>query len=201
MVHSPLRRTAETAATVARALAADDGFGAPVPRRPEPGFLEIAQGEWEGLPGAEVQARWPEAIAGWRRDPLRTWAPGGESLPDVDARVRVALRGALARLGEQAGASPGHRSHVLGYGEPPSQDPWSVVVGHDGAFKIALLALLDLPLGRFWSFPFALCGISVIEFRSARPRLRAHNLTDHLPPFDDERSAAVEAERSRAETI
>jgi probable phosphoglycerate mutase len=197
IVHSPLRRTSETAAAVGNAIAAAGGFGVQVPRRPEPGFLEIAQGAWEGLPGAEIQARWPDVIAGWRRDPLTAWAPGGESLHVVDGRARIALGSLLARLGDRGGATTGQRSHVLGYGEPPSLDPWSIVIGHDGVFKIALLALLDLPLARFWSFPFALCGISVIEFRAGRPRLRAHNLTDHLAPFDDERARAIEAERSR----
>jgi broad specificity phosphatase PhoE len=197
IVHSPLRRTTETAEAVAAAINAPGRDGAVVPRRPEAGLLEIAQGEWEGLPGSEIQARWPEVIAGWRRDPLAAWAPGGESLHVVDARVRLALREALARLHEGAGATRGHRSHVLGYREPPSLDPWSILVGHDGVFKVALLALMDLPLARFWSFPFALCGISVIEFRSGRPRLRAHNLTDHLAPADDERAQAVAAERSR----
>jgi probable phosphoglycerate mutase len=197
IVHSPLRRTAETAAEVAAAVAATEGFGLEVPCRPDSGFLEIAQGEWEGLPGVEIQARWPDVIAGWRRDPLTAWAPGGESLPEVDGRVRVALESVLARLDERGGGAAGHRSHVLGYGEPPSLDPWSIVVGHDGVFKVALLALMDLPLARFWSFPFALCGISVIEFRAGRPRLRAHNLTDHLAPLDDELAQAIEAERSR----
>lgn len=198
IVHSPLRRTTETAVAVAAALAGPEAFGAEVPRRAEPGFIEIGQGEWEGLPGAEIEARWPDVLAGWRRDPLAMWAPGGESLNAVDGRVRIALEQILARLREREGATAGHRSQVLGYGEAPSHDPWSIVVGHDGAFKIALLALLDLPLARFWSFPFALCGISVIEFRGGRPRLRAHNLTDHLAPFDDERARAIEAARNGA---
>jgi probable phosphoglycerate mutase len=183
---------------MATALAAPDGFGVEVPRRPDPGFLEIGQGEWEGLPGAEIERRWPEVIAGWRRDPLRHWAPGGESIATVNVRTRAALAELLARLGERGGATVGRRSHVLGYGEPASQDPWTILVGHDGVFKVALLALMDLPLERFWSFPFALCGISVVEFRAGRPRLRAHNLTDHLAPFDDERAQAIEAERTEA---
>ncbi|HEX5590424.1 MAG TPA: histidine phosphatase family protein [Candidatus Limnocylindrales bacterium] len=198
IVHSPLARTAETAELVGAALAGKGGFGVDVPRRPDPGFLEIGQGEWEGLPAAEIQARWPEVIAGWRRDPLQAWAPGGESVRDVDARARASLGLVIGALHERAGETVGERSHVLGYGEPPSMDPWTIVIGHDGVFKVALLALLDLPLERFWSFPFALCGISVIEFRAGRPRLRAHNLTDHLAPFDDERSQAIEAERNRA---
>ncbi|MBI2777120.1 MAG: histidine phosphatase family protein [Chloroflexi bacterium] len=198
IVHSPLRRTTETAGAVAAALAAETGFGVPSPLRPDPGFLEIGQGEWEGLPGAEVEASWGEVLAGWRRDPLTSWAPGGESVRDVDARVRPALARLLGRLGERGGGTTGMRSHVLGYGEPPSLDPWTILVGHDGVFKVTLLALMALPLERFWSFPFSLCGISVVEFRAGRPRLRAHNLTDHLAPFDDERAQAIEAERNRS---
>jgi broad specificity phosphatase PhoE len=197
IVHSPLRRTSETAATVAAALAAEGGFGVAVPSRADAGFLEIGQGEWEGLPRDEIEGRWPELIAGWRRDPLRSWAPGGESIATVDLRVRAALAGVLARLDERGGGTTGRRSQVLGYGEAASLDPWTVLVGHDGVFKVVLLALMDVPLDRFWSFPFALCGISVVELRAGRPRLRAHNLTDHLAPFDDERARVIEAERNR----
>ena len=64
--------------------------------------------------------------------------------------------------------------------DPVHDDPWSVVVAHDGVFKVTLLALLDLPLARFWTLPFALCGISIVEIRNGRPRLRLHNATDHL---------------------
>ena len=198
IVHSPLRRTTETASLAAAAMAADGAFGTTVPTRPDPGFLEIAQGEWEGLPTAEIEARWPDVLATWRRDPLAAWAPGGESVREVDARVRSALRQLLTAFESRSGATTGHRTHVLGYGEAPSEDPWSVVVGHDGVFKVALLALLGLPLERFWSFPFALCGLSVIDIRRGRPRLRAHNLVDHLAPFDDERAQAIEAERNQA---
>lgn len=201
IVHSPLRRTTETAEVLGAALTADDAFAISVPARPEPGFAEIAQGAWEGLPGAEIAARWPDILAGWRRDPLTTWAPGGESLADVDRRVRTALVEALARLHDRRSGPAGHRSHVLGYGEAPSFEPWSILVGHDGAFKVALLALLDVPLARFWSFPFALCGISVVEFRAGRPRLRAHNLVDHLAPLDDERARAAAEERSRTDAL
>jgi phosphoserine phosphatase len=198
IAHSPLRRTAETAEAVGAALRAAGGFGVEVPRRPEPALLEIGQGEWEGLLATEIQERWPQIIAGWRQDPLAAWAPGGESLPEVDVRVRAGLRDILRGLGKREAATTGQRTHILGYGETPSEDPWTILVGHDGIFKVALLALLDLPLDRFWTFPFALCGISVIEFRAGRPRFRAHNLTDHLAPLDDERARAVESERSRS---
>ena len=91
----------------------------------------------------------------------------------------------------------GTRSQVLGYGELPSDEPWSIVVGHDGVFKVALLALLDLPLARFWILPFALCGITIIEIRNGRPRLRLHNATDHLASLETETEReAAEARRA-----
>ncbi|MBI3749915.1 MAG: histidine phosphatase family protein [Chloroflexi bacterium] len=191
IVHSPLGRTTQTAAAIAGARASR---GAPARTvRPDPGFLEIAQGAWEGLPATEIRERYGDTLAAWRRRPLEAWAPGGESLPQVAERVRPALRTALERLAE--GRPPGtpDRNQVAGFRDPPPDHPWSIVVGHDGAFKIALLTLFDLPLDRFWMWSMDLCGITVIELRAGRPVLRAHNLTAHLAALlDDEALAEIE---------
>jgi probable phosphoglycerate mutase len=195
IVHSPLARAADTAAAVADALAA---AGTPTPIRPDAGFLEIGQGEWEGRPHAEIAERWADVLAGWRRRPVEHWAPGGESLRDVQDRVRPAIARVLEPLAD--GATPGDpdRPQVAGYrGAAPPDHPWTIVVGHDGLFKIVLLTLFDLPLERFWMFTFALCGITVVELRAGRPVLRAHNLTEHLAPLPDERAEEVAAERAR----
>jgi probable phosphoglycerate mutase len=200
IVHSPLARAAETARLIARAVSGgrgEDAVETPVPLRPEPGLLEIGQGEWEGLPGAEVSERWGELLEAWRRDPLVAWAPGGESIPEVDLRVRAALRELLLDMAQAAPPATSERSQVLGYGELASDEPWSILVAHDGVFKVAMLALLDLPLARFWVLPFALCGISVVEIRNGRPRLRLHNATDHLSTLETEAERSV-AERRRA---
>lgn len=200
IVHSPLARAASTAALIARAVSSgrgDDALADSIPVRHEPGFTEIGQGEWEGLPTADVVARWGELLEQWRTDPLAAWAPGGEALAEVDLRVRVALRELLDGLALAAPPSKGTRSQVLGYGELASDEPWSIVVGHDGVFKVALLALLDLPLARFWILPFALCGITIVEVRNGRPRLRLHNATDHLSSLEtDAEREAAEARRS-----
>lgn len=202
VVHSPLTRATETAELLARAVSGGRGSDAihqPVPLRPEPGFLEIGQGDWEGLPGSEVVERWGELLAEWRRDPLVAWAPGGESIAEVDVRVRAALRPLLEELAAAAPPADPTRSQVLGYAELPSDEPWSIVVGHDGVFKVALLALLDLPLARFWVLPFALCGITIVEMRNGRPRLRLHNATDHLSSLETGADRAVAAEQATAE--
>lgn len=206
IVHSPLRRTTETAEAIAHAIAAtvahEPPDAGPLPvvpgLRPDPGFLEIAQGEWEGLPHAEIAARWTEGLATWRRAPLEAWAPGGESLPVVQRRVRPALRRLLGRLADGRPSRPVERDQVLGYRDPVADQPWSILVGHDGVFKIVLLTLLDIPLERFWTFSFALAGIGVVEFRAGRATLRAHNLTEHLAPLLDERSQALTEARQRS---
>ena len=215
IVHSPLARTAQTAAAVATAIAAR-GRAAP-PLVPEPGLREIGQGAWEGLYQRDVEAGWPAEIAGWRRDPVRAYAPGGESLVEVDRRVRAALArviDGLARASSDRAAgsdpvgagspapesgSPAPATGSTGSATPsfydPHAGPWTVLVGHDGAFKVALLALLGLPLDRFWTFTQTTTGIAVLDIRNGRTILRAWNRTEHLAPLEIE---AGDAER-RAE--
>jgi broad specificity phosphatase PhoE len=86
---------------------------------------------------------------------------------------------------------------VPGYETTTAAVPWSVLVAHDGVFKVVLLTLLGLPLRSFWAFPFALCGITIVELRGGRVALRAHNLTDHLAPLLEERALAVSEARER----
>ena len=191
LVHSPLARTRETAEAVATAFRA---AGRPVPPlRPEPGLVEIAQGAWEGLFQREVEERYPGEIAGWRRDPVGVHAPGGEALPEVDTRVRAALADAIAELAAAGRGTAGTPSYY-----DPHAGPWSVLVGHDGAFKVALMALLGLPLDRFWTFTQTTTGIAVLDIRNGRTILRAWNRTEHLAPLEIEASEATRAEEDAA---
>jgi probable phosphoglycerate mutase len=193
LVHSPLGRATETAEAVETAFR---GAGVTLPRRADPGFAEIGQGAWEGLHRDEVTARYGAELAAWRRTPLTAWAPGGESLPEVAARVRPALAAILARLAD--GRAPGthDRSQVAGYAAPVPDHPWSIIVGHDGVFKVTLLTLFDLPLDRFWMWSMEPCAISVVELRAGRPVLRAHDLTAHLAGVGDEGAYATDEDRS-----
>jgi probable phosphoglycerate mutase len=198
IVHSPLMRAAQTAAAIGEAMADEGAFGRQIATRPEAGLLEIGQGEWEGLHHTEIESRWGDVLATWRRRPLEAWAPGGEAIPDVAARLNPAIRGILTRLAEQGVPGSMDRPQVAGYLEPQATEPWSVVVGHDGVFKVLLLTLFDLPLERFWMWSFDLCGIVVIEFRAGRPVVRAMNLTEHLAPLLDEVAHEASLERQRS---
>ena len=129
---------------------------------------------------------------------MDAWAPGGESLPEVADRVRPALATLLAHLA--TGRPPGtrDRDQVPGHDESPADHPWSILVAHDGVFKVTVLTLFDLPLDRFWMWMMDLCAISVIEFRGGQPVVRAHNLSDHLAPLLDEDALAAQEARSRS---
>jgi len=198
IVHSPLGRAAETATAIQTAAAAPDAFDRPIPIHADPRFVEIGQGEWEGLPAAEIAAIHGERLAAWRRTPTLAWAPGGERLSEVRARVSPGLTDVLVELA--AAGRPGSidAPQVAGYRDVVPDQPWTILVGHDGVFKVLLLTLFDLPLERFWMWSSDLCGITVIEVRAGRPVVRAMNLTEHLANLLDEESQAAAAARARS---
>lgn len=178
--HSPLRRAAETAQAIHEARKAD------APLVELASLTELAQGAWEGLTHEEVRAHYPAELKAWRDAPLTSHAPGGESLGDAAHRAGETWRTILAgrtRPRAVEGGDAGPAEPVLGYeraiGDPASP-AWTVVVAHDGILRLLLLDLLGLPLERFWSFPFGLAAVSVLDLGSGLPQLRAHNLDTRI---------------------
>jgi broad specificity phosphatase PhoE len=196
--HSPLSRAAQTARAIATAQPVE------IPTVPVPDLIEIAQGQWEGEPSAVVRERWAAELAAWRQTPATHHAPGGESLAEAAERVARALDGiyeSLAKPDSEPRQRGFPRSFVQGYADPdatgrPVED-WAVLVAHDGIFRVLMLTLFNLPLERFWSFPFNLCGITVVAFQNGVPVLRGHNLSEHLAPLAAEARAAAEARGDR----
>ncbi len=213
--HSPLGRTEATAQAVASALGRVHAPSMVPALLPDPGLLELAQGDWEGLHRTEVYRRYPDELEAWRLRPVAAVAPGGESLDDAAVRVRLTLAAVLDGLAAAAPGSGPDGASSGGYPEVHGRTtPWTLLVAHDGIFKVTLLTILGLPLDRFWMFPWGLTGITVVEFVGGRPILRAHNLTDHLGPLQAEagtpgatgsaaelRSEAEAAERERTGSL
>jgi probable phosphoglycerate mutase len=172
--HSTLKRAASTANAIESSRRNDVGSHA------DPRLMELAQGEWQGLEHAEVSSRFGRELAAWRTDPVHHHAPGGESLHEGSTRVAAALADVLEALRRADPSNPTTSDPVLGYGAADDAWPWAIVVAHDGILRLALLHLLRLPLEAYWSFPFALCAVTIVELRDGRARLRAHNLAEHL---------------------
>lgn len=185
--HSPLARAASTAGAIGSARR-------DVKLISEPDLAELAQGDWEGLPHHEVRTRYAAELAAWRSDPLAHHAPRGEPLGDAAERARRALGRVLAALAPATSSLPpgpapsptdAPAEPVLGYGgrpggSPADSPPWGIVVAHDGILRLLLLQLLGMPIDRYWTVPFGLCCVSVVEIRAGTARLRAHNLAEHL---------------------
>ena len=75
VISSPLLRAVQTASSISDNVEIDDRF------------IELDYGDWDGVPMSEVDSN---AWNHWRTDPSFR-PPGGESLIELDARVRPAL--------------------------------------------------------------------------------------------------------------
>ena len=138
LISSPLLRARQTA----------DAFG--MPYTVDERWIELSYGELEGRPAADALSA--EAWEHWRNDP--TFAPpGGESLVELDQRVR----GALVDLSDQAA-----RRTV-------------VVVSHVSPIKAAVGWVLGAPVDIAWRSQLSQASICRIDMTRRGPVLTAFN--------------------------
>jgi probable phosphoglycerate mutase len=108
----------------------------------DPGLMEIAHGDWEGLLASEIHERDPDRLRAWRETPHDVLMPQGESLQHVLDRAWPAL--------ERAGAGLGANDTLL-------------VVAHDAVNRVLLCRILGLPLQQLWSFRQAPTTLNLLE--------------------------------------
>jgi phosphoserine phosphatase len=133
-VASPLaraRRTAELALGPAR-----EGL-----LTTDPGLMEIAHGDWEGLLASEIRASDPDRLQAWRDAPHTVLMPQGESLQHVLDRAWPALERACNGLG----------------------DGTLLMVAHDAVNRVLLCRILGLPLPQLWRFRQAPTTLNLLE--------------------------------------
>lgn len=133
-VASPLMRARGTAE-----LALGDRAGM---LRLDPGFMEIAHGEWEGRLASEIRDQYPDLQRAWREAPHTVTLPGGESLQRVGERAWPAFRAACEGLGPE---------------------DTLLIVAHDGVNRVLLCRILGLPLERVWAFRQAPTCLNLLE--------------------------------------
>ena len=115
---SDLLRARQTAGILSRRLS--------LPVHYDPRLREISQGDWEGEVFEKITERYPQVITALQTDPLHARPPGGETLAELDARLRAALD-------DIAASHPNER--VL-------------VVSHGLALAVVLAHVRGLPLER-----------------------------------------------------
>jgi probable phosphomutase (TIGR03848 family) len=150
LVSSPLERCKETARAVARAQAA-------TPRvHTDRALTECDYGEWQGRPLKEL-AR----LALWKTvqtNPSAATFPGGESLPQMQARAVDAVRRRDAAVTQAHGA-----------------DAVWLAVSHGDVIKSVIADALGMHLDLFQRIQVDPSSISVIRYTDARPYVLASN--------------------------
>jgi len=145
VVSSPLKRAYQTAEEFGRPIEVDERW------------LELAYGEYEGTPHADVPS---EIWQRWRNDPSFT-PDGGESLVALDERVRAACVDLL----ERADAAN------------------IVVVSHVSPMKSAVAWALDVGIDISFNCHLDHASVCRIAIRGGRPILQTFNETVPLPPI------------------
>ena len=131
---SPLSRAVETA----QAVASFKGLRV----KPEPLFIDIDFGEWQGMPLKEVEEKYPDLYRLWRERPQDVSFPSGENLTLVKTRAR----GGIERVIQE---NPGKA--VL-------------IVSHRVITKVLVCALLGLDNSHFWSIKQDTAAVNCFEY-------------------------------------
>lgn len=148
---SPLQRTRDTAALVAR----PHGL-TPIPRD---GLREIDHGHWEQMRRAEVEKAFPDEYSAWEMDPF-TFAPkGGESGLAVMARALPVLREAVTT----------HVGKAI------------AVVSHKATIRLVIASLLGIDARGYRDrLDLSPASLNVLDFKDpVRARLVLFNDTSH----------------------
>ena len=133
VVSSPLRRTQETAGVIASVLGLEVEL--------EPGFAEVAFGDWEGYTFAEIIEQWPKDLQNWL-DSTAIAPPRGEAIDAVRERVLEARD----RLIEQ------HAEKTV------------VVVSHVTPIKLLVADALGAPMTSIYRMELAPASVTTIQW-------------------------------------
>lgn len=151
---SDLRRAAETSAiAVARHPAASG-----VPLLQDAALREANFGEWQGLTFDKAIERDPDPAAALLARSIDFCAPGGETIPQVHARVD----GFLRRL---------HQDH---------DGATILLVASGGPLQILVAALFGIPIEGHWRLAVNNGALSVVNFVEGEPILTLLNDRSHL---------------------
>jgi phosphoserine phosphatase len=148
---SPLKRAARTAQTIAT-------FHPDVPVHTDPALMEIHHGEWQGKYADEVLAQYAEGLEEWRRYPMRSQMPGGESFTNVLKRTLEFKERTLA-------------AHA---------DETILVSTHDVVIKILVADVLNMNMDYINCIWLTNGSVSIIDYREDMSYLACLSDACHL---------------------
>ncbi len=124
----------------------------------DPRLREINYGDWAKKYTKDLEKKYPQQFALWKRKPWLVIHPNGESLQELGDRARAALNDAVARY-------PGK----------------TIFIGAHSYLNGALICnVLDLSLEHFNKFPQSNTCVNVLEYRDGAWKAVTINSTAHL---------------------
>ena len=147
---SPLKRAFRTAQMVALPHS--------LPVRVLEGLGEIRIGEWEGMSGQEIAAKFPDLWQTWRSDPSGIQMPSGESLAQVQERAAAAF------------------DHIA----QANQGKQVLVVTHDVVVRLMVAHYLNVSTSIYRRLEVGNASLTIIELVDGRGWLRVLNDIAHL---------------------
>ena len=127
IISSPLKRTRHTAKIIAKSLVRA-GF-TPAPRLIiDKNLIEKSEGVWEGKSFWDVRQEDPKNYLQWIKDPFNNKPPKGESVKDLNKRVKDFHKTVLKKYSGKS----------------------IIVVSHSGPIRLFLLNLLGVDIRKFW---------------------------------------------------
>lgn len=157
----------------------------------DPRLREIALGDYEDRPWQDFEAD-EELTAAFAVDPYRTALPNGESLAQLQERVRAAVRDILVPFGvdetgtEEGSAEEVHDSVVATGMIVPDASGRACLVAHDGPIRAILNYHLGVPPEKWWTLSTSHGGLSLLEFAGGCVVVRYVNETGHLAGLEPE---------------
>ncbi len=148
IVTSPLTRCAGFAEELARETG--------LPLAYEPGWMEIAFGDWEGQTATLLRQRDQQAFDAFCADPVNHTPPGAEPLEAFRQRILEEWQALLSQYKER---------RVL-------------VITHAGCIRVIVAHILDIPLGEIGRIEVPYAGLSRIDINGHPAQSKAH-LTFH----------------------
>jgi broad specificity phosphatase PhoE len=125
----------------------------------DPALREFAMGRWDGLTAEEIRALDASAFDAWMGDVGRFQFPGGESLPDLEARAWPAFEAIVTR----------HAGGTV------------AIVAHGGSNRMILCRALGLGPERLLALGQDYAALSVLERTGSRWTLRVLNHREPPP--------------------
>lgn len=139
VISSPMQRC--------RAFADELGRAHGLPVRLDDRLMEVGFGEWEGMTGGQIDARWPDARSDFYQDPYKNRPLGAEPLMHFFARCVEAWDEISTRyLGERV-----------------------LVVTHAGVIRATLAHVAGVPIERMYRFQVANASLTRIHLSEQRP--------------------------------